>query len=324
AKAAGAPIIPGSDGPVTSPEEAKKIDRQIGYPVIVKASAGGGGRGMRIAHTEMSLGNALLAAQAEAEKAFGNGAVYLEKYLENPRHVEIQILADNFGNVAHLGERDCSIQRRHQKLIEESPSPVMTPELREQMGAAAAACARQCEYSGAGTVEFLVDQEGRNFFFMEMNTRVQVEHPVSEAVTGVDIIAEQISIASGHPLSVTQDQIKFCGHAIECRINAEDPDRDFMPCPGKIKTFHLPGGLGVRVDSHAYQDYVIPPYYDSMIAKLIVHAPSRMQAIKRMERALDEFIVEGVKTTIPFHQRVLTNAHFIEGRFGTNFIDTYF
>ena len=324
AKAANVPTIPGSDGPVTTVDEAKKVARKIGYPVIVKATAGGGGRGMRIAHTEMSLPNAVMMAQAEAEKAFGNGAVYLEKYFENPRHVEFQIMADDFGSVVHLGERDCSIQRRHQKLIEESPSPVMTPELRAAMGLAATLAAKSARYSGAGTIEFLVDNETHKFFFMEMNTRIQVEHPVSECVTGIDIVAEQIRVASGKPLSFTQDEVKFSGHAIECRINAEDPDRDFMPCPGKIKTFHQPGGLGVRVDSHAYQDYVIPPYYDSMIAKLIVHAPSRMQAIKRMERALDEFIVEGVKTTIPFHQRVLTNAHFIEGNFGTNFIDTQF
>jgi len=324
AQAAGVPVIEGSDGPVTSAEEARRIARKVGFPVIIKASAGGGGRGMRIAHTEASLPNALLTAQAEAEKAFGNGAVYIEKYFENPRHVEIQILADEHGAAIHLGERDCSIQRRHQKLIEESPSPVMTAQLREQMGAAAVAAAKAVGYWGAGTVEFLVDREGTQFCFMEMNTRIQVEHPVSEAVTGVDIVAEQVLIASGKPLSLTQDQVRFNGHSIECRVNAEDPERDFMPCPGKIKTFHQPGGLGVRVDSHVYEEYVIPPYYDSMIAKLIVHAPDRMHAIRRMERALDEFIIEGVKTTIPFHQQVLRNAQFIKGDFGTNFIDTCF
>ena len=322
-KVAGVPVVPGSDGPVTSPEQARKVAAKIGYPVIIKASAGGGGRGMRIAHTEMSLNNALMTAQAEAEKAFDNSEVYIEKYFTNPRHVEIQILGDEHGNIIHLGERDCSIQRRHQKLIEESPSPALSEELRQAMGDAAIRTAKAVNYAGAGTVEFLLDQDG-TFCFMEMNTRIQVEHPVSEMVTGVDIIAEQINVACGEPLQYRQEDIKMVGHSIECRINAEDPDRDFMPSPGKIVTFHQPGGPGVRVDSHVYQEYVIPPYYDSMIAKLIVYAPTRAHAIRRMERALGEFVIEGPKTTIAFHQRVLRNPHFVQGDFGTNFLDTYF
>jgi len=255
---AGVPVIPGSENIVSTPEEARRLASQIGYPVIVKARAGGGGRGMRIVHTEMSLANALMTAQAEAENAFDNGDVYLEKYIQNPRHVEIQILGDEHGSIVHLGERDCSVQRRHQKLIEESPCPVMTEKLRQEMGEAAVAVAQVANYAGAGTVEFLLDGEGR-FCFMEMNTRVQVEHPVTEAVTGIDIIAEQIRIAAGQRLKIKQESVVLDGHAIECRVNAEDPDNDFMPCPGRVEVFHQPGGPGVRVDSHVYQEYEIPP-----------------------------------------------------------------
>jgi acetyl-CoA carboxylase biotin carboxylase subunit len=322
AKSAGVPLVPGSDGPITSEKEALEVAGKAGYPVIIKASAGGGGRGMRIAHTAASLSNAFNTASQEALAAFGNGEVYLEKYVEEPRHVEIQILADSHGNVIHLGERDCSVQRRHQKLVEESPSPVLTPEIREAMGKAAIACAKACNYVNAGTVEFIFDKHNR-FYFMEMNTRIQVEHPVTEGVTGVDLIKEQICIAFGEPIRemYLKHPLQLRGHCIEVRINAENPDKDFMPSPGKITVYHAPGGPGVRVDSHAYQEYVIPPYYDSMIGKLIVHAPTRAEAIERMRRALEEYVIEGVHTTIPFLRKVMAHPKFQSGHITTAFVE---
>ncbi len=316
---AGVPILPGTTGGVHSVEEAKKIAADIGYPVIIKATAGGGGRGMKVVHSPAHLGNAFAAARSEAQAGFGNPDVYIEKYCERPRHVEIQILADKHGNVIHLGERDCSIQRRHQKLIEEAPCPVLSEDLRQKMGQAAVAAAKAVNYSSVGTVEFLLDQSG-DFYFMEMNTRVQVEHPVTEMITGVDIIKEQIRSAAGLPLRFKQEDIKISGHAIECRINAEDPVK-FTPFPGKIDGYHTPGGLGVRVDSAVYDQYTVLPHYDSMIAKLIVHADTREEAIKRMARALDEYIIEGIKTTISFHQRIMSNKEFIEGNVDTSFLE---
>jgi len=317
--AAGVPILPGTNESIESNEEAHRIADEIGYPVIIKASAGGGGRGMKIVHSPASLGNALAMARTEAQAGFGRADVYIEKFCEHPRHVEIQILGDKHGNVIHLGERDCSIQRRHQKLIEEAPCPVLSPELRERMGACAVAASKSVGYSSAGTVEFLLDTDG-SFYFMEMNTRVQVEHPVTEMVTGVDIIKEQINSAAGIPLRYQQSDIKINGHAIECRINAEDPEK-FTPCPGKITGYHTPGGMGVRVESALYHQYTVLPHYDSMIGKLIVHAESREEAIKRMSSALDEYIIEGIKTTIPFHQKMMANKDFIEGNFDTNFLE---
>jgi acetyl-CoA carboxylase biotin carboxylase subunit len=321
---AGVPVIPGSDGVVETLEQAREIANEIGYPIMLKAAAGGGGKGMRMVKNDEELENAWQTARAEAEAAFGNPAVYIEKFIEKPRHIEIQILADEHGNVIHLGERDCSIQRRHQKLIEESPSPIVTPELREAMGQAAVKGAKSVKYRNAGTIEFLVDKDG-NFYFMEMNTRIQVEHPVTEMVYGIDIVREQIRIASGEKLGIKQKQIKPNGHAIECRINAEDPFNGFRPSPGKITALHFPGGFGVRVDSHIYQEYVVPPYYDSMIAKLIVHAKNRDEAIARMLRALDEFVIEGVHTTIPFHIKILNSPQFRSGvDYDTKYIDTSF
>jgi acetyl-CoA carboxylase biotin carboxylase subunit len=321
---AGVPVIPGSDGVVETLEQAREIANEIGYPIMLKAAAGGGGKGMRMVKNDEELENAWQTARAEAEAAFGNPAVYIEKFIEKPRHIEIQILADEHGNVIHLGERDCSIQRRHQKLIEESPSPIVTPELREAMGQAAVKGAKSVKYRNAGTIEFLVDKDG-NFYFMEMNTRIQVEHPVTEMVYGIDIVREQIKIASGEKLGIKQKQIKPNGHAIECRINAEDPFNGFRPSPGKITALHFPGGLGVRVDSHIYQEYVVPPYYDSMIAKLIVHAKNRDEAIARMLRALDEFVIEGIHTTIPFHIKILNSPQFRSGvDYDTKYIDTSF
>ena len=317
--AQGVPILPGTKEGVASVDDAKKIAKKIGFPVIIKATAGGGGRGMKIVHSPATLPNAFTTARAEALACFGNADVYMEKFCENPRHIEIQILADKHGNVIHLGERDCSIQRRHQKLIEEAPSTIINQELREAMGNAAVKIAASVGYSSVGTVEFLVDKEN-NYYFMEMNTRVQVEHPVTEMVTGVDIIREQIRSASGCPLRYRQEDIKINGHAIECRINAEDPYK-FTPCPGKITAYHPPGGLGVRVDSFVYDQYTVVPYYDSMIAKLIVHAETRNDAIKRMSRALDEYIVEGIKTTIFFHKRIMSNKDFIEGNIDTSFLE---
>jgi acetyl-CoA carboxylase, biotin carboxylase subunit len=319
-KRVGVPTIPGSDGLLADEEEALAVASKIGYPIMIKATAGGGGRGMRLVREESDLVRLYQAAQGEAEAAFGNGGVYIEKFVERPRHVEIQILADNFGNVVHLGERDCSIQRRHQKLLEEAPSPALNPELRAKMGAAAIAAAKSIDYSGVGTVEFLLDAHG-NFYFMEMNTRIQVEHPVTEMITGVDLIAEQIRIAQGLPISFTQNEVVLKGHAIECRVNAEDPDHNFRPHPGKISGYLAPGGPGVRMDSHIYTDYEIPPYYDSLIGKLIVWGVDRDMAIKRMKRALRECAITGVPTTINFHQRVLENPAFLAGEVYTNFIE---
>ena len=316
---AGVPILPGTKEGVHSPEEAKRVAAEIGYPVIIKATAGGGGRGMKVVHSPASLPNAFAAARSEAQAGFGNPEVYIEKFCERPRHVEIQIMADMHGNVIHLGERDCSIQRRHQKLIEEAPCPVLDPETRKKMGDCAVAAAKAVGYTSVGTMEFLLDQQG-NFYFMEMNTRVQVEHPVTEMITGIDIIKEQIRSAAGIPLRFKQEDIKINGHAIECRINAEHPFK-FTPSPGKIDGYHPPGGLGVRVDSAVYDQYTVLPHYDSMIAKLIVHADTREEAIRRMARALDEYIIEGIKTTIAFHQKIMDNKDFIEGNVDTGFLE---
>ncbi|MFC1645626.1 acetyl-CoA carboxylase biotin carboxylase subunit [Candidatus Omnitrophota bacterium] len=317
---AGLPVTPGSTATIKSKEEALRIAHRIKYPVIIKAAAGGGGKGMRICHNDVRLISALMTAQAEAEASFGNPDVYIEKYIDEPRHIEFQIIADNYGRILHLRERDCSIQRRHQKLVEESPSPALDSKLRKKMSEMAIRGAKAANYHSVGTMEFLLDKNGV-FYFMEMNTRVQVEHPVTELVTGVDIIKEQIKIAAGEKLSFQQDDIKFIGHAIECRINAEDPQNHFIPCPGKIETLNLPGGPNIRVDTHIYQDYTISPYYDSMLAKLIVHARNRKEAIKSMKRALDEFIIEPIKTTIPFHKQVLDNQSFREGKFSTHFVE---
>ena len=318
-KQTGVPILPGSDGPLDSLADASEVAESIGYPVILKAAAGGGGRGMRICWDDRELASAFETARIEAERAFGVADVYLEKYLEQPRHVEFQVFGDRHGRIVHLGERECSVQRRHQKLIEESPSHALDEDLRERMGAAAIKVATAVSYSNAGTVEFLLD--GRDFYFMEMNTRIQVEHPVTEAVTGFDLVKEQIRVAAGLPLSFP-DEVKLRGHAIEFRINAEDPVT-FAPNPGRITTFHLPGGPGVRVDSAAYRDYVIPPHYDSLIAKLIVHAKDREEAIHRGKRALELFIIEGVKTSIPLHRNILTDRRFISGTYTTRFMEDF-
>jgi acetyl-CoA carboxylase biotin carboxylase subunit len=315
----GVPILPGTKEGVKDVNEAIKIAKNIGFPVIIKATAGGGGRGMKIVHSPATLPNAFATARAEAQAGFGNPEVYIEKYCEQPRHVEIQVLGDKHGNVIHLGERDCSIQRRHQKILEEAPSTVSTPELRKAMGEAAVRAARAVGYNSAGTMEFLVDKNNK-FYFMEMNTRVQVEHPVTEMVTGVDIVSEQIRSAYGQKLRFKQSDIKINGHSIECRINAEDPVK-FTPSPGKITAYHTPGGLGVRVDSFVYDQYTVLPHYDSLIAKLIVHADTREAAIKRMARALDEYIIEGIKTTIPLHKAIMANKDFIEGNIDTGFLD---
>jgi acetyl-CoA carboxylase, biotin carboxylase subunit len=315
----GVPILPGTKEGVNDVNEAIRIAKEIGFPVIIKATAGGGGRGMKIVHSPATLPNAFATARAEAQAGFGNPEVYIEKYCEQPRHVEIQILADKHGNVIHLGERDCSIQRRHQKIIEEAPSTVSTPELRKEMGEAAVRAAKAVGYNSVGTMEFLVDKNN-NFYFMEMNTRVQVEHPVTEMVTGVDVVREQIRSAAGLKLRYKQSDIKIHGHSIECRINAEDPHK-FTPSPGKIVGYHPPGGLGVRVDSFVYDQYTVLPHYDSLIAKLIVHADNREDAIKRMARALDEYIIEGIKTTIPFHKRIMANKDFIQGNIDTSFLE---
>jgi len=321
-KEAGVPVIPGSDGLVEDVEEAVALAREIGYPVVIKATAGGGGKGIRIAEDEASLIRHLNAARQEAEKAFGNPGVYLEKYLTGMKHVEVQILADKHGNVVHLGERDCSVQRRRQKLIEEAPCPALTPEIRRQMGEAAVRAARAVGYSGAGTLEFLLGPDGR-FYFMEMNTRIQVEHPVTEMITGVDIVKEMISVAAGNPLSFRQEDVRFSGWAIECRINAEDPERNFMPTPGTVDFYLPPGGMGVRVDSAVYPGYAIPPHYDSMVAKLIVWGETREAAIERMKRALNEFYVGGVSTTIPFHLKVLDHPKFRNGTADIRFLEEH-
>ncbi len=320
-KDAGVPVVPGSDGAIRDENGALEKAEEIGYPVIIKASAGGGGRGMRVVFSQDELINAYRTAQTEANNAFGNPEVYMEKYIEEPKHIEVQLLLDEHGNGVYLGERDCSVQRRHQKVIEEAPSPAVTPEMRRKIGEIALKGAKSVGYSNAGTVEFLLDKNGQ-FYFMEMNTRIQVEHPVTEMVTNVDLIKEQIKVADGSKLSLNQDQIQVRGHAIECRINAEDPAKNFQPSPGLIQVYHLPGGPGVRVDSCAYQGYIIPPYYDSMIAKLIVWDETRDAALRRMNRALEEFEIQGVKTTIPFQMEVLNNPYFQRGEVYTNFIQT--
>ncbi|MUG64901.1 acetyl-CoA carboxylase biotin carboxylase subunit [Paenibacillus campinasensis] len=319
-KDAGVPVIPGSDGLVEDLDEAVMLARDIGYPIIIKATAGGGGKGIRIAEDEQALIKQITTAQQEAQKAFGNAGVYLEKYLTGMKHVEIQIIADKHGNAVHLGERDCSVQRRRQKLVEEAPCPVLTEEVRSRMGEAAVRAAKAVQYSGAGTLEFLLGPDGQ-FYFMEMNTRIQVEHPVTEMVTGVDLIQEMISVAEGNPLSFKQEDVKINGWSIECRINAENPDKDFMPAPGTIQFYLPPGGPGVRVDSAAYPGYTISPYYDSMIAKLIVWAPTREEAIAKMRRALMEFEIEGIHTTIPFHQKLLEHPTFLKGDFDIKFLE---
>ena len=314
------PVVPGSKGLISDVKEAEQTAKKIGYPVIIKPTAGGGGKGMRVVTEARELAKALATAQNEAQQAFGNSGVYIEKFIENPRHVEIQVLADQHGNTMHLGERDCTIQRRHQKLIEETPSPAVDEELRARMGNAAVTAAAAINYEGAGTVEFLLDKHG-NFYFMEMNTRIQVEHPVTEERYSVDLVKEQILVAAGE--TITGQTVSPKGHAIECRINAEDPKHGFRPSPGELQVFHTPGGYGVRVDSHGYASYKVPPNYDSLIAKLVVHADTREEAIERMLRALDEFIVVGIKTTIPFHKQLLLTEKFKSGIFDTGFLDTF-
>jgi len=323
AKKAGVPTPPGSDGNVESEQDALATARRIGYPVMIKAIAGGGGRGMRAAHNDISLVKGYHTARSEAEKAFGNPGLYIEKFIENPHHIEIQILGDNRGNIVHLGERDCSIQRRNQKIVEETPSPLIENKfrkLREKLGKAAVRIAETAHYTNAGTVEFIVDDQG-NFYFLEVNKRIQVEHPITEEVTGVDLVKQQIMISMGEPLKISEKDIQFRGHAIECRINAEDPFDDFRPSPGRIEMYYAPGGRGVRIDSHAYAGYSIPPHYDSMIGKLITHGKDRRDAMDKMSRALDEYMLTGVKTTIPFQQAILQDPNFRRGVYTTNFIE---
>ena len=319
---AGVAIVPGSDGPVEGEGEAMKVARKIGYPIIIKAVAGGGGRGMRIAHNDVSFAKEYHTARSEAEKAFGDGSVYIEKYIQNPRHIEFQIMADSHGKILHLGERDCSVQRRHQTLIEETPSPFLTSDLRKRMGKAAIRAAEAAEYESAGTVEFIVDAKG-DFYFIEMNTRIQVEHPVTEEVTGIDLIKEQIRIAACEKLTFDQKDIEFRGHAIECRINAEDPARNFTPSPGTIGLYYAPGGHGVRVDSHVYSGYTIPSYYDSLIGKVIAHGENRKMALERMYRALSEYLIRGIKTTIPLHKAILSDPAFITGKATTGYLEEF-
>ncbi len=323
ARAAKVPVVPGSAGLIEDENEAVKVAREIGFPVLIKATAGGGGKGMRVAANELTLKTAIQQAKNEAQAAFGNAGVYLEKYIEKPRHVEVQMIADHHGNVCHLYERECSTQRRHQKLIEESPAPRLPQERRIEMCNAAVRLLREAKYTNAGTVEFIVDQEN-NFYFIEVNARIQVEHPVTEMVTGVDLIKTQILVASGQPLPFKQEDIIPKGAAIECRINAENPDKNFQPCPGRITQMYVPGGLGVRFDSHAHTGYTVPPYYDSMIGKLIVYKPTRAEAIATMIRALDELRVEGIKTTAPFHKQVLSHTTFAEGLVDTGFVERTF
>jgi acetyl-CoA carboxylase biotin carboxylase subunit len=320
---AGVPVVPGSEGIISDEKEAQKIADKIGYPVAIKATAGGGGRGLRVAQNRDEFIHLMRTARAEAEAAFGNPEVYIEKFVEDPRHIEVQVLADEHGNVIHLGERDCSIQRRHQKLVEECLSPVIDERTRRRIGDAAVKAAKAVNYFSAGTIEFLFDKHG-NFYFMEMNTRVQVEHPITEMITNMDIIREQILIAEGEKLQLRQGDVKFRGHAIECRINAENHEKNFMPSPGEIKAYLAPGGLGVRVDSHAYPGYMVLPHYDSLVAKLIVWADNREKAIDRMERALDEYVIDGIHTTIPFHLKVLRNDAFRRGLATTKFIEEQF
>ncbi len=317
---ANVPVVPGSDGVVESLEDAKAVSAEIGYPVMVKASAGGGGRGIRLVESEDELEEKIFAAKQEAKQFFGNDDVYIEKFIVNPRHIEIQLLADEHGNAVYLGERDCSCQRRNQKVLEESPSVVMTPELRKKMGEAAVRAAKACGYTNAGTVEFLVDKD-RNFYFMEMNTRIQVEHPVTEMLTGIDLIKEQIKIADGQPLDFAQEDVKIDGHAIECRINAEDPAKGFRPCPGRIESLHMPGGFGVRIDTAVYQGYEISPYYDSMIAKVIVKGKDRAEAIQKMKVALGEFLIEGITTNVDFQLNLLKDSDFEKGDFDIGFLN---
>ena len=321
-KKVGVPVCGGSGGTVGTEDEAVQIATEVGYPVMIKAVAGGGGKGLRIAHNDISLRKEFMLARSEAEKAFGNGEVLIEKYIENPRHIEFQVLADQKGNVVHLGERDCSIQRRHQKLIEEAPSPFVNDDLRKRMGAAAVAATKAANYEGAGTIEFLVDPES-NFYFLEMNTRIQVEHPVTEEVTGIDLIKQQIQIARGEPLAFKQEEVQYNYHAIECRINAEDPARNFTPSPGCIDLYYAPGGHGVRVDSHAYGGYIIPPYYDSMIGKLITYGRSREVAIERMYRALSEYLIRGIHTTIPLQKAIISDTRFQAGEATTAFMEEF-
>jgi acetyl-CoA carboxylase biotin carboxylase subunit len=320
ARRAGVPVLPGSRQPLAGAEEAARLAAEVGYPVILKASAGGGGRGMRIVERADQLEGQLATAGEEAQRAFGDGSVYLEKYLTSPRHIEFQVFGDRHGNVIHLGERECSIQRRHQKLIEESPSPALTPELRERIGDAAVRLCREVGYENAGTIEFLLDEDG-SFYFMEMNTRIQVEHPVTEMVSGVDLVKLQLRVAAGEPLGVPAG-LKARGHAIECRVNAEDPE-SFRPSPGRLTTFHLPGGPGVRVDTHGYEDYVIPPHYDSLVAKVITHGRDREEARVRMLRALDFFVIEGIRTSIPLHRQILQDPEFKAGRLSTRFLPQF-
>lgn len=320
--AAGVPVIPGSEGAVSSPEEARKIAENAGYPILVKASAGGGGRGIRRVDKPEELETQLIAAQQEAKNFFGDDSVYIEKFLINPHHIEIQIIADKFGNIVYLGERDCSMQRRNQKVLEECPSPVVDEDLRKRMGEAAVKAAKQCGYYNAGTIEFLVDSE-KNFYFMEMNTRIQVEHPVTEEVTGFDLVKAQIKIADDLPLNITQNDVKMRGHAIECRINAENPDLDFRPSPGKIEALNIPGGPGIRIDSAVYQGYTITPFYDSMIGKLIVHGADRNEAIMKMKWALSEFIVDGVDTNIDFQLELIKNRDFENGNYDIGYLTRY-
>ncbi len=319
---AGVPVVPGSDGPISSLDEGVRFASDVGYPIMLKAVSGGGGKGIRIARSPEELAGAYDVARAEAGAAFSDDSLYLEKFIDHSRHVEVQIIGDTHGNVAHLGERDCTVQRRRQKLIEESPSPAVSPQMREDVTTAVLNGAKSISYENAGTVEFLLTDDN-SFYFMEVNTRVQVEHPVSEMVTGRDIVREQILVAAGEPLGFTQDDVVMHGHAIECRINAEDPDADFRPGPGRVTEWHVPGGIGVRLDTHAYAHYEISPYYDSMVAKLIVHAETRDEAIVRMQRALSEFFVEGIPTTIPFHLRVLEDPVFQSGKYDMNYVDDF-